>query len=52
MSEIKLMQCLGRWKNKMYRFSTNKLGDTPYQIYQDGIDEWSEIKSIPQNPNY
>ena len=39
MSEIKLMQCLGRWKIKMYRFSTNKLGDTPYQIYQDGIDD-------------
>ena len=52
MSEMELKQCLGRWKNKIYRFNINKLGDTPYQMYQDETDDWSEIKSIPQNPHY
>jgi hypothetical protein len=52
MSEMEFMQCLGRWKNKIHRFNINRLGDTPYQIYDDKSESWSEIKSIPQNPNY
>jgi len=52
MSEMEFLQCVGRWKNKSYRFNINKLGDTPYQIYQDKTDDWGEIKSIPQNPHY
>lgn len=46
------MQCVGRWKNKVHRFAINRLGDTPYQVYQDETDEWSEIKLIPQNHYY
>ena len=49
---MKFMQCLARWKGKMHRFNVNKLGDTPYQIYSEENDDWSEFKKIPQNPEY
>lgn len=52
MSEMEFMQCVSRWKGKMYRFDINKLGDSPCQIYNEKTEEFNKAESIPENPDY